>query len=193
MAYINFGSGFNITSTDAVDKRLVMTKAEMLAIKKAKMPDIYFTLCSDDSQFYVYNKSKTPSTETGYYELANKDILDSLATIAGEIEDINDAIDAINARLASEFVTKTQLSGELPGAIAQAMTDPSTKTQMEQAVGKAIPGALKDALEKQTEDSGLVVDADGNIKVQLNQEHLQIIDNKIDLSLSLIQAIGDTE
>lgn len=53
-----------------------------------------------------------------------------------------------------------------------------------------LPEALKIALSQQDLDSGLAVDDDGNISVQLNDEHLKIIDNKIDLALELIQAIG---
>lgn len=53
-----------------------------------------------------------------------------------------------------------------------------------------IPNALKKALSEQTDkDSGLIVDENGNIKVNLNNEHLEIIDNKIDLAISCIQAI----
>ena len=53
-----------------------------------------------------------------------------------------------------------------------------------------LPAALRSALENQEElNSGLSVDQDGNIKVNVNEEHLSIINNVIDLDVALIQAI----
>lgn len=74
MAYINFVSGFKVTSKSAIDERIILSKADMLAVsngtKKFLVPDVYFALCSDNNKFYLY-ASKDPnhawSPETGYY------------------------------------------------------------------------------------------------------------------------------
>jgi len=56
MAYSNFINGFNITSNASIDKRLVMTKAEMAAAASTyQMPDHYFCICSDDNNLYIWD------------------------------------------------------------------------------------------------------------------------------------------
>lgn len=89
---INFSNGFIITSKEPIDSRLVMTKAEMLAIKKARMPDNYFCLCSDDGKIYVYDATAEVDPELGRFRLANEDI-------EGDIEDIVDQLAEMNAAL----------------------------------------------------------------------------------------------
>ena len=54
---ISLPNGFKITSTFPIDNRLMLTKAEMRAIKKPTMPDIYLCVCSDDKKIYIYDKS----------------------------------------------------------------------------------------------------------------------------------------
>lgn len=53
-----------------------------------------------------------------------------------------------------------------------------------------LPAALKASLKSQkNKNSGLVVDDENNILVSVNTDHLNIVDNKIDLDIDLIQAI----
>ena len=56
---IKIPQGFKIASKEVVDTRLVMSKAEMLTVSDAVMPEVYFTLCSDDNTMYIYNKQNT--------------------------------------------------------------------------------------------------------------------------------------
>lgn len=56
---IKIPQGFKIASKEVVDTRLVMSKAEMLTINDSIMPEVYFTLCSDDNIMYIYNKQNT--------------------------------------------------------------------------------------------------------------------------------------
>ena len=55
-----------------VDTRLILTKKEMLDINDTYQPDVYFALCKDDGQFYLYNKSIESNEETGKFTLINK-------------------------------------------------------------------------------------------------------------------------
>lgn len=67
---ISLPNGFKITSTLPIDNRLLLTKAEMLAMKKATMPDIYLCVCSEDKKIYIYDKSiedKALDAETGRF------------------------------------------------------------------------------------------------------------------------------
>lgn len=62
---INFPFGFNITSSDPIDSRLVMTRAEM---KKAgvRMPDHYLAICTDGpdaGKVFIYS-SINPADDT---------------------------------------------------------------------------------------------------------------------------------
>ena len=56
---IKIPQGFKIASKEVVDTRLVMSKAEMLTVNDSIMPEVYFTLCSDDNTMYIYNKQNT--------------------------------------------------------------------------------------------------------------------------------------
>jgi len=74
---VSFPSGFKITSAEAVDTRIVLTKAEMLAIKKAQMPSVYFCICKEDGQLYLYNGANDIDPVTGRFRLCiqnNSDI-----------------------------------------------------------------------------------------------------------------------
>lgn len=60
-------NGFSIKSAVPVDERFLMTKAEMLTANEAKMPSVYFTLCIEDGNLYVYNKDNTVDAVTGKF------------------------------------------------------------------------------------------------------------------------------
>lgn len=93
--YYNFLAGFNVQSTAAIDKRLILTKAEMLTVGTGSatfpVPDIYLCLCSDDGKLYLYNKNNPIGDETGKYVLVDNQILSnerftSLETKVGDAE-----------------------------------------------------------------------------------------------------------
>lgn len=65
---IKVNTGFAVGSVVPIDERLVLTKAEMLAINDSTMPDVYFSACKDDGKFYIYNKSNTASETTGKFK-----------------------------------------------------------------------------------------------------------------------------
>ena len=68
---INLPSGFNITTIEAVDSRILLTKEQMKNMVDAKMPDKYFCVCLDDSNLYIYNKNATPNEVTGKFTSFN--------------------------------------------------------------------------------------------------------------------------
>lgn len=61
--------GFNIASKEPIDARLVLTKEQMATVKDTLMPQVYFTICLDDGQLYIYNKSNPIDERTGKYRL----------------------------------------------------------------------------------------------------------------------------
>lgn len=68
---ISLPQGFQIGSTDAIDSRLIFTKADMLSINDAIMPEVYFTICPDDNNIYVYDKDNELDEELGRFRLYN--------------------------------------------------------------------------------------------------------------------------
>ena len=74
---INLPSGLNITTIEAVDSRILLTKEQMKNMADAKMPDKYFCICLDDSNLYIYNKNATPNEVTGKFTSFNSDSITS--------------------------------------------------------------------------------------------------------------------
>lgn len=90
---INFSNGFDITSKEPIDVRLVMTKAEMLAIKKARMPDNYFCLCSDDGKIYVYDANAEVDPEFGRFRPVNEELDGKVDDITSRLNGVDDALE----------------------------------------------------------------------------------------------------
>lgn len=66
---ISIPQGFKIGAAEAVDSRLTLSKAEMLAIKDNAMPDIYLAVCKDDNSIYIYSKDNSINSETGKFRV----------------------------------------------------------------------------------------------------------------------------
>lgn len=64
---IKSSQGFNITSQESIDSRLVLTKAEMAALKIAALPTNYIAICKDDGKLYIYNSSNEKLQTTGRF------------------------------------------------------------------------------------------------------------------------------
>ena len=62
---------FERTGPFPIDDTLVLSKAEMLAVTDAKMPEKYFAVCKDDGKMYVYDKFATPNANTGKFTIAS--------------------------------------------------------------------------------------------------------------------------
>ena len=87
MAYINLAGGLKINTTDAVDSRLVLTKAEMKSLHYAgnesrpttlrgkifQLPSNYLCICSEDSKIYIYNALWEEDEFTGRFRKVESD------------------------------------------------------------------------------------------------------------------------
>lgn len=79
MAYTSLANGFEITGANYIDKRLVLTKTEMLTAEDDYfLPDIYFAFCPDDNQWYAYNIDNDIDTETGKYRVLPSGLVDDV-------------------------------------------------------------------------------------------------------------------
>ena len=65
---INVSQAFHRTSANPVDESMALTKAQMLAVNDNLMPAYYFTICQDDGEIYLYDKSATASGTTGKFK-----------------------------------------------------------------------------------------------------------------------------
>lgn len=87
MAYINLAGGLKINTADAVDSRLVLTKAEMKSLHYAddesrpttlrgkifQLPSNYLCVCSEDNKIYVYNALNGEDEFTGRFRKVEPD------------------------------------------------------------------------------------------------------------------------
>lgn len=64
--YIRKLTGFEIGGPHPVDKRFVLTKKEMRE-EPMMMPDLYFAMCVDDSEFYIYDSENEVLDTTGRF------------------------------------------------------------------------------------------------------------------------------
>lgn len=67
--------GFILTSNEPIDSRLVLTKAQMLGMIDAKMPDTYFAVCADDGELYIFQAENEKDNNTGKFRKVNADLL----------------------------------------------------------------------------------------------------------------------
>lgn len=86
--------GFKLSTRDAVDNRLVLTKAEMLAIRDTRMPEKYFAVCKDDGCLYLYDKSREVlDPETGKFSKFSSSKIESISINGVEVPVANTNVD----------------------------------------------------------------------------------------------------
>ena len=66
---IKVSTGFQVTSADAIDARIALTKDQMKAVNDNQMPDRYFTICQEDGKLYLYDKTKAVDENTGKFRV----------------------------------------------------------------------------------------------------------------------------
>ena len=66
---ISLPQGFKVGAAEAIDSRLILSKAEMLAIKDSLMPAVYLTICKDDNAIYIYSKDNSIDPGTGKFRV----------------------------------------------------------------------------------------------------------------------------
>lgn len=80
--------GLKVITADPIETRLVLTKEQMIAIKDEQMPSVYFAICSDDGNFYLYNKANEIDKLTGRYRLINESTIVQVAQKIQRTENI---------------------------------------------------------------------------------------------------------
>lgn len=78
---INLISGFQLSTRDPVDNRILLSKEEMKTVNDNQMPDKYFAVCKDDGLLYTYDKHKVISEEnlTGKFTVYSNSKIESVS------------------------------------------------------------------------------------------------------------------
>ena len=66
---IGLPQGFKVGAAEAIDSRLTLSKAEMLAMRDSLMPTVYLAVCKEDNSIYIYNKDNAVDPETGKFRV----------------------------------------------------------------------------------------------------------------------------
>lgn len=115
---IKLVQGFDIKSADSIDKRITLTKAEMLAIDPNIMPDNYISICKNDGKLYIYNSVFEVSETTGKFRLY-EELLDLPAAITKGIETPE-----------GKAALEAAMSKTLPGAMKDVMNNKEAAKEM---------------------------------------------------------------
>lgn len=130
MAYINLAGGLKINTADAVDSRLVLTKAEMKSLHYAnnesrpttlrgkifQLPSNYLCVCSEDNKIYVYNTSNEEDVLTGRFRKVESDGGKPILDISSYVNFDNNTITQEGFDLIAQKIINNEIVGVSFGA-----------------------------------------------------------------------------
>ena len=161
---VNFSSGFNITSNEAVDQRIIKTKAEMRSMSPAdlaRMPDKYFCMCADDGQIYFYDKEGGFKPETGYFTAFD-------STVADDIKNSEEVQGALTDNIVENIGENEGVQQSIASAIS---TSSDIQAQINQSVQDALDSGTVEVKAATNAEKGIVVgDATGKNKVSVKSD-----------------------
>ena len=161
---VNFSSGFNITSNEAVDQRIIKTKAEMRSMSPAdlaRMPDKYFCMCADDGQIYFYDKEGGFKPETGYFTAFD-------STVADDIKNSEEVQGALTDNIVENIGENEGVHQSIAGAIS---TSSDIQAQINKSVQDALDSGTVEVKAATNAEKGIVVgDATGKNKVSVKSD-----------------------
>ena len=161
---VNFSSGFNITSNEAVDQRIIKTKAEMRSMSPAdlaRMPDKYFCMCADDGQIYFYDKEGGFKPETGYFTAFD-------STVADDIKNSEEVQSALTSNIVENIGENEGVQQSIAGAIS---TSSDIQAQINKSVQDALNSGTVEVKAATNAEKGVVVgDATGKNKVSVKSD-----------------------
>ena len=178
---VNFSSGFNITSNEAVDQRIIKTKAEMRSMSPAdlaRMPDKYFCMCADDGQIYFYDKEGGFKPETGYFTAFD-------STVADDIKNSEEVQSALTDNIVENIGENEGVHQSIAGAIS---TSSDIQAQINQSVQDALYSGTVEVKAATNAEKGVVVgDATGKNKVSVKS------DSTMEINSVGVEKLSNTE
>ena len=178
---VNFSSGFNITSNEAVDQRIIKTKAEMRSMSPAdlaRMPDKYFCMCADDGQIYFYDKEGGFKPETGYFTAFD-------STVADDIKNSEEVQSALTSNIVENIGENEGVQQSIAGAIS---TSSDIQAQINKSVQDALDSGTVEVKAATNTEKGIVVgDATGKNKVSVKE------DSTMEINSVGVEKLSNTE
>ena len=178
---VNFSSGFNITSNEAVDQRIIKTKEEMRSMSPAdlaRMPDKYFCMCADDGQIYFYDKEGGFKPETGYFTAFD-------STVADDIKNSEEVQSALTDNIVENIGENEGVHQSIAGAIS---TSSDIQAQINQSVQDALDSGTVEVKAATNAEKGIVVgDATGKNKVSVKS------DSTMEINSVGVEKLSNTE
>lgn len=178
---VNFSSGFNITSNEAVDQRIIKTKAEMRSMSPAdlaRMPDKYFCMCADDGQIYFYDKEGGFKPETGYFTAFD-------STVADDIKNSEEVQSALTGNIVENIGKNEGVQQSIASAIS---TSSDIKAQINQSVQGALDSGTVEVKAATNAEKGVVVgDPTGKNKVSVKS------DSTMEINSVGVEKLSNTE
>ena len=178
---VNFSSGFNITSNEAVDQRIIKTKAEMRSMSPAdlaRMPDKYFCMCADDGQIYFYDKEGVFKPETGYFTAFD-------STVADDIKNSEEVQGALTDNIVENIGENKGVQQSIASAIS---TNNDIQAQINQSVQDALDTGTVEVKAATNAEKGIVVgDATGKNKVSVKS------DSTMEINSVGVEKLSNTE
>ena len=178
---VNFSSGFNITSNEAVDQRIIKTKAEMRSMSPAdlaRMPDKYFCMCADDGQIYFYDKEGGFKPETGYFTAFD-------STVADDIKNSEEVQSALTGNIVKNIGENEGVQQSIASAIS---TNSDIQAQINQSVQDALDSGTVEVKAATNAEKGVVVgDATGKNKVSVKS------DSTMEINSVGVEKLSNTE
>ena len=177
---IEMAAGFKIYSTDAVDARFIMSKAEMLSLEELSYPSTYFCVCTDDKSLYVFDSTNTYDASTGKFRIASGGgsyVLPAATdtTLGGVmVDNVTITVDENGLITGIDAYTKTEVDDLLntkldKDKVVQDLTAPDTETVLST---EATQAALDTKVDK-VDGSSLVPDTEiSKIHEHANQDVL---------------------
>lgn len=178
---VNFSSGFNITSNEAVDQRIIKTKAEMRSMSPAdlaRMPDKYFCMCADDGQIYFYDKEGGFKPETGYFTAFD-------STVADDIKNSEEVQSALTDNIVENIGKNEGVQQSIASAI---YTSSDIQAKINQSVQDALDSGTVEVKAATNAEKGIVVgDATGKNKVSVKS------DSTMEINSVGVEKLSNTE
>lgn len=178
---VNFSSGFNITSNEAVDSRIIKTKLQMRSMSPAdlaRMPENYFCMCADDGQIYFYSVNNPVSEETGKFKAFD-------STVADDIKNSEEVQSALTSNIVENIGENEGVQQSIASAIS---TSSDIKAQINQSVQGALDSGTVEVKAATNAEKGIVVgDATGKNKVSVKS------DSTMEINSVGVEKLSNTE
>ena len=182
---INVSQAFKRTSIAPIDETLALTKAQMVATVDTLMPAYYFTICQDDGEIYLYDKSASATSTTGKFKKF---------TGGGGSSDVKffDTTDTLSDEING---TKNVVAGDLPGVDwADLVVGSSVIKDAKGTLGlvTAINGSANVTVTTATTSRHIILDNDGTAMAEepnLQFKGLNVTDNSTD-EVTEVESVG---